>query len=86
MNGTSRGVVVLLALLGIALWMRRRKTNSLEETIEANWRQIKRKLPAGWTKDVPRKRKQALQLINHIHESTGESRRRIRKTLAGLAS
>lgn len=85
MNGT-RGFVVLLALVGIGLWMRRRQTNSLQETIEANWKEIKKKLPSDWSKVAPRKRKQARQLIDNIHKSTGESRRRIRKTLAGLTA
>lgn len=86
MNGTTRGIVALLALLGLGLWMRKRQTNNLQGTIEANWKEIKKKLPSDWSAVAPRKRKQARQLIDNIHKSTGESRRRIRKTLVGLTS
>lgn len=86
MNGTTRGIVALLALLGIGLWMRKRQTNNLQETIEANWKEIKKKLPSDWSAVAPRKRRQARQMIDNIHKSTGKSRRRIRKTLVGLTS
>jgi hypothetical protein len=86
MNGTTRGIVALLALLGIGLWMRKRQTNNLQETIEANWKEIKKKLPSDWSAVAARKRRQARQMINNIHKSTGKSRRRIRKTLVGLTS
>lgn len=86
MNGTTRGIVALLVLLGLGLWMRKRQTKNLQGTIEANWKEIKKKLPSDWSAVAPRKRKQARQLIDNIHKSTGESRRRIRKTLVGLTS
>ncbi|HSL25583.1 MAG TPA: hypothetical protein VLA54_04810 [Acidimicrobiia bacterium] len=82
----AKGLGTLAALVGLGYWMRRRQNRQLQEAISSNWKDLKAKLPTEWSEVAPKKRKQAGELIDNIHRSTGESRRRIRRTLQGLTA
>ncbi|MEX2624334.1 MAG: hypothetical protein WD651_11455 [Acidimicrobiia bacterium] len=81
-----KGIGAILAVIGLGVFVRRQRNHSLQETIEANWKDIKKKLPTDWSEIAPKKRKQAKKLIETIHDATGESRRRIRKSLRELTA
>lgn len=78
---------VIAALLGLGVFIRERRSNAgLQKAIEANWKEIKKKLPDDWVEIAPRKRKEAARFIDTVHRATGQSRRRIRQTLQGLTA
>lgn len=81
----TAGVVAALVGLGILI-QRRRGNRGLQKAIEANWKEVKKKLPDDWADIAPKKRKEAARLIDTIHRATGQSRRRIRHTLQGLTA
>jgi hypothetical protein len=81
-----RALGILAVLVGLGLWMRNQRTHNMQEAIEANWKDLKKKVPADWADVIPKKRKEVGQLIDRIHATTGESRRRIRRTLHSLTA
>jgi hypothetical protein len=83
---TLKAIGAILAVIGLGFFVRRQRSHSLQKAIEANWKDIKKKLPTDWSEIAPKKRKQAKKLIGTIHDTTGESRRRIRKTLRELTA
>jgi hypothetical protein len=83
---TGKAIGALAAVLGLGYWMRRRQDHQLQEAIKSNWKELKSKLPTEWSELAPKKPKRAGQLIDEIQRSTGESRRRIRRTLQGLTA
>jgi hypothetical protein len=86
MNGI-KAVGAILALLGIGMFLRRRRSKaSLQKRIEANWKNIKKKLPDDWADIAPKQRKEASRFIDAVHRATGESRQRIRQTLHDLTA
>ena len=64
----------------------RRSNTGLQKALEANWKEIKKKLPDDWVEIAPKKRKEAARFIDSVHKATGESRRRIRQTLHSLTA
>ena len=86
MNG-AKAAGIIAALLGIGMFLkRRRRKASLQKRIEANWKNIKKKLPDDWADIAPKQRKEASRLIEAVHKATGESRKRIRQTLHDLTA
>ncbi|MGH8927020.1 MAG: hypothetical protein ACRDWH_01615 [Acidimicrobiia bacterium] len=86
-NGIWKSMAVLAGLVGLGVFMQRRRRNrGLRKAIQANWKEVKKKLPDDWADFAPKKRKEAARLIDTIHRSTGQSRRRIRRTLHGLTA
>ena len=81
-----RAAAIVAVLAGLGLWMRKQRSHNLQEAIEANWKDLKKKVPDEWTDMIPKKRKEVGQLIDRIHKTTGESRRRIRRTLHSLTA
>jgi hypothetical protein len=86
-NGGMRVAGLVAALAGLALVVRNRRKKSLvQRAIEANWKEIKKKLPEEWVEFAPKGKKEATRLVDAVHKATGESRRRIRRTLQGLTA
>lgn len=81
-----RALGIFAVLVGLGLWMRNQRTHNLAEAIEANWKDLKKKVPDDWSDVIPKKRKEVGRLINRIHKTTGESRRRIRRTVHSLTA
>jgi len=78
---------VIAALVGLGMLVKeRRSTTGLQKALEANWKEIKKKLPDEWNDIAPKKRKEAARFIDSVHKATGESRRRIRRTLQDLTA
>ena len=78
---------VIAALVGLGMLIKeRRNTSGLQKALEANWKDIKKKLPDEWMEIAPKKRKEAARFIDSVHKATGESRRRIRRTLHDLTA
>ena len=78
---------IFAAALGFGMWMQKRRRNShFQKSIEANWKDIKNKLPDEWSDFAPRKKKEATRLVEAVHKATGESRRQIRHKIQGLTS
>lgn len=78
---------VIAALVGLGMLIKeRRTTTGLQKALEANWKEIKKKLPEEWIEVAPKKRKEAARFIDSVHKATGQSRRRIRQTLQGLTA
>jgi hypothetical protein len=78
---------VIAALIGLGVLIKERRGNTgLQKAIEANWKEIKKKLPDDWAEIAPKKRKEAARFIDSVHKATGQSRRRIRQTLQGLTA
>jgi len=86
-NGGMKFAGVIAALAGLALLLtNRRKKNHVQKAIEANWKEIKKKLPEEWVEFAPKGKKEATRLVDAVHKATGESRRRIRRTLQSLTA
>ncbi|HKY46570.1 MAG TPA: hypothetical protein VJQ79_01185 [Acidimicrobiia bacterium] len=81
----AAGVIAALVGLGVLIKERRNSTG-LQKALEANWKEIKKKLPEEWLEIAPKKRKEAARFIDSVHKATGESRRRIRRTLQDLTA
>ncbi len=81
----AAGVIAALVGLGVLIKERRNSTG-LQKALEANWKEIKKKLPEEWLEIAPKKRKEAARFIDSVHKATGESRRRIRRTLQELTA
>jgi gas vesicle protein len=78
---------VIAAVVGLVMLIKeRRSTSGLQKALEANWKEIKKKLPDEWSEIAPKKRKEAARFIDSVHKATGESRRRIRRTLQDLTA
>ena len=77
----------IAALVGLGMFLKeRRSTSGLQKALEANWKEIKKKLPDEWADVAPKKRKEAARFIDSVHKATGQSRRRIRQTLHELTA
>lgn len=81
----AAGVIAALVGLGVLI-KERRNSSGLQKALEANWKEIKKKLPEEWLEIAPKKRKEAARFIDSVHKATGESRRRIRRTLQDLTA
>lgn len=81
-----RALAIAAVLAGLGLWMRNQRSHNLQEAIEANWKDLKKKVPDDWADVIPKRRKEVGQLIERIHKTTGESRRRLRRTLHSLTA
>ena len=87
MTAAMKAVGAIAALIGLGMLLKeRRSTTGLQKAIEANWKDIKKKLPDEWVEIAPKKRKEAARFIDSVHKATGQSRRRIRQTLQGLTA
>ena len=82
MNGI-KAALALAAVIVLGVFLKDRRFG-LQKAIEANWKDIKKQIPDDWAKIAPKK--EAKRFIDSVHEATGESRRRIRKTLHDLTS
>lgn len=81
----AAGVIAALVGLGVLI-KERRNSSGVQKALEANWKDIKKKLPEEWLEIAPKKRKEAARFIDSVHKATGESRRRIRRTLQDLTA
>jgi hypothetical protein len=78
---------LIAALVGLGMFIKERRSKvGLQKAIEANWKNIKKKLPDDWADIAPKQRKEAARFIDAVHRTTGESRRRIRQTLQDLTA
>ncbi|MGH8928613.1 MAG: hypothetical protein ACRDWH_09705 [Acidimicrobiia bacterium] len=85
--GLWKTLGIMAVLLGLGFMMtQRRSKKGLQKAIQANWKEVRKRLPDDWADIAPKKRKEAAHLIDTIHRSTGESRRRIRRTLQSLTA
>ena len=82
-----KSLLGIAAMVGLGMFLKdRRSTSGMQKALEANWKDIKKKLPDDWADIAPKKRKEAARYIDAVHRSTGESRRRIRRVLQDLTA
>ena len=83
--GGIKAVLALGAVLLLGVFLKdRRSTAGVQKAIEANWKDIKKHIPDDWAKIAPKK--EAQRFVDSVHKATGESRRRIRRTLHDLTA
>ena len=79
-----KAAITLAALVMLGVFLKGRQGQAGMKSIEANWKDIKKHIPDDWAKIAPKK--EAQRFIDSVHKTTGESRRRIRRTLHDLTA
>ena len=79
-----KAAITLVALVVLGVFLKGRNGKVGMKSIEANWKDIKKHIPEDWAKIAPKK--EAQRFIDSVHKTTGESRRRIRRTLHDLTA